>query len=395
MSKTININPDLFNFGSGGGTRKKRKTTTDSGIKIKIKPKEKEKNQTTKRALLKYIRTKQNENYDKLTKSNSAQKREAIVKPDIVEIDNFNSDFEESLKFLKTNADEQELKIKNENMHNRTLRNHFSDRQTDDQFNIPNSYDSIQIPTNGYDNGSPLVLNPPKIMLPDAQYGCLKGGKLQTYRNWKQNTQKNNIMHGSSSPMNHQPMNHQPMNHPPMNHNPMNNPMNQNITVHSTNPFHSESFNRTSSVYGGQSQIVDNKNDMREIQLKDRIKQMSEFKQLKDNMAPVKNKMRYPKQKRTVRRTYKVGKSKVHPKVSVLISNRTIRKNIATKAQLLKQTPIQDVKKYLMKHGFIKVGSTAPNDILRKMYESSILICGDIQNHNTDNLLYNFLNDST
>ena len=386
MSKTININPDLFNFGSGGGTRKKRKTTTDSGIKIKIKPKEKEKNQTTKRALLKYIRTKQNENYDKMTKSNSAQKREAIAKPDIVEIDNFNSDFEESLKFLKTNADEQELKIKNENMHNRTLRNHFSDRQTDDQFNIPNSYDSIQIPTNGYDNGSPLVLHPPKMMLPDAQYGCLKGGKLQTYRNWKQNTQKNNIVQGSSSPMNQNPMNH--------------NPMNQNITIHSTNPFQSnttggnpsESFTRPSS---STSQIVDNKNVMREIQLKDRIKQMSEFKQLKDNMAPVKNKMRYPKQKRTVKRTYKVGKSKIHPKVSVLISNRTIRKNIATKAQLLKQTPIQDVKKYLMKHGFIKVGSTAPNDILRKMYESSILICGDIQNHNTDNLLYNFLNDST
>ena len=383
MSKTININPDLFNFGSGGGTRKKRRTTTDSGIKIRVKTKEKEKNQTTKRALLKYIRTKQNENYDKMTKSNSAQKREAIVKPDIVEIDNFNSDFEESLKFLKTNADEQESKLKSENMNNRTLRNHFSDRQTDNQFNIPNSFDSIQIPTNGHDTVSPLVLHPPKMMLPDAQYGCLKGGKLQTYRNWKQNTQKNNIVGGQPSIIS-----------------PLNNNMNQNITVHSTNPFQSnttggnpsESFTRSPST---SPQIVHNKNDMRDFQLKDRIKQMSEFKQLKDNMTPVKNKMRYPKQKRTVRRTYKVGKSKIHPKVSVLISNRTIRKNIATKAQLLKQTPIQDVKKYLMKHGFIKVGSTAPNDILRKMYESSILICGDIQNHNTDNLLYNFLNDST
>ena len=74
-----------------------------------------------------------------------------------------------------------------------------------------------------------------------------------------------------------------------------------------------------------------------------------------------------------------------------MISNRTIRKNITTKTQLLKQVPINEVRKYLIKKGFIKVGSDAPNDILRKMYESAILIGGEIQNHNVDNLLYNYL----
>ena len=54
--------------------------------------------------------------------------------------------------------------------------------------------------------------------------------------------------------------------------------------------------------------------------------------------------------------------------------------------------PIQDIKKYLIKRGLLKVGSTAPNDILRKMYESSILLCGEVQNHNPDYLLYNFMN---
>jgi hypothetical protein len=28
------------------------------------------------------------------------------------------------------------------------------------------------------------------------------------------------------------------------------------------------------------------------------------------------------------------------------------------------------------------------------MYESVSLICGDVQNHNPENLLYNFMNDS-
>ena len=49
-------------------------------------------------------------------------------------------------------------------------------------------------------------------------------------------------------------------------------------------------------------------------------------------------------------------------------------------------------KKYLIKNGFIKVGSVAPNDVMRKMYESAILVGGEIQNHNSENLLYNYLN---
>ena len=104
-------------------------------------------------------------------------------------------------------------------------------------------------------------------------------------------------------------------------------------------------------------------------------------------------KLRYRKQKKTIRRTYKVGRSKVFSKIAVLISNKTIRNNIMDKSQQLKQVPINDIRKYLVKQGFIRVGSSAPNDVLRKMYETTKLICGEIENHNTDNLLYNYLND--
>ena len=62
--------------------------------------------------------------------------------------------------------------------------------------------------------------------------------------------------------------------------------------------------------------------------------------------------------------------------------------------QQYKTIPIEDVRKYLVKRGFIRVGSSAPNDVLRKMYETSNLICGEVENHNTDNLLYNYLNDN-
>jgi hypothetical protein len=108
-----------------------------------------------------------------------------------------------------------------------------------------------------------------------------------------------------------------------------------------------------------------------------------------NKFAKIKNK----KQKRTMRKTFHLGKSTKTPKVSVLISNKTMRKNITTKNQLLKQIPIIDVKKYLAKHGFIRVGSTAPNDVLRKMYETTQSVCGVVENHNPDNLLYNFFHE--
>ena len=104
-------------------------------------------------------------------------------------------------------------------------------------------------------------------------------------------------------------------------------------------------------------------------------------------------KLRYRKQKKTIRRTYKVGRSKIFSKIAVLISNKTIRNNIMNKSQQLKQIPITDTRKYLVKHGFIRVGSSAPNDVLRKMYETCKLICGEVENHNSENLLYNYLND--
>jgi hypothetical protein len=131
--------------------------------------------------------------------------------------------------------------------------------------------------------------------------------------------------------------------------------------------------------------------------LNEKLKKISEIKQLKElkeskttNYVPKNSK--YLKRKKTLRRTYKVGKSKVHPKVSVLISNKTIRKDINTKSQLLKQVPMNEIKKFLINEGFIKVGSTAPNDVLRKTYESIIMTGGKVKNHNMDNILYNYLN---
>ena len=106
------------------------------------------------------------------------------------------------------------------------------------------------------------------------------------------------------------------------------------------------------------------------------------------------NKPKKLKQRKTIRRKHKVGRSKYYSKIGVLVSNKTIRNTISNQMQQLKMVPIHDVRSYLIKNGFIKVGSNTPNDVLRKMYESALLICGEVKNHNPDNLLYNFFNES-
>ena len=99
--------------------------------------------------------------------------------------------------------------------------------------------------------------------------------------------------------------------------------------------------------------------------------------------------------RKLLRRTFYLGKDKYKPRVGVLLPNRTIRNNVTTKSFMIKQKPISEIRKFLLSKGFIKVGSTAPTDVLRKMYESIVLIDGEVKNHNPDNLLYNFFNDNS
>ena len=77
-------------------------------------------------------------------------------------------------------------------------------------------------------------------------------------------------------------------------------------------------------------------------------------------------------------------------KISVLIKNNSTRKTIKEDLTKLKKKSILDIKNYLRKHNLIKVGSSAPNDVLREIYEQSIL-AGDINNKNNNNFLVNNL----
>jgi hypothetical protein len=97
--------------------------------------------------------------------------------------------------------------------------------------------------------------------------------------------------------------------------------------------------------------------------------------------------------KRIIKKKYTLGKSKIFKKVGVLIKNINTRKKIIDSHKELKSHDITDVKNYLKTRGLIKIGNNTPTDILRKIYESSILT-GEIINNNKDILLHNLMNDN-
>ena len=60
---------------------------------------------------------------------------------------------------------------------------------------------------------------------------------------------------------------------------------------------------------------------------------------------------------------------------------------------ILKKKALADIKYYLRKHNLIRVGTTAPENLLRKIYENSNL-SGDITNYNEENLIHNYFTEN-
>lgn len=95
--------------------------------------------------------------------------------------------------------------------------------------------------------------------------------------------------------------------------------------------------------------------------------------------------------KKTIQRKYTLGKNRDKKKVAVLVKNRATRKKVLDACKKIKQHDIKEVKDFLRSHNFVKVGSHAPNNVLREMYEA-IMLTGEVNNVNKETLLHNFSN---
>ena len=89
-------------------------------------------------------------------------------------------------------------------------------------------------------------------------------------------------------------------------------------------------------------------------------------------------------------KTLKYYLGKKGKKVAILVKNSETRKKITQEHNILKQTSLVDMKRYLKRHNLLKSGSRAPDAVIKKMYEQSLL-GGDIRNSNKTNLIHNYL----
>ena len=94
------------------------------------------------------------------------------------------------------------------------------------------------------------------------------------------------------------------------------------------------------------------------------------------------------KRPKTIKITETFGKR--HGKVSIHIKNKEEKEKLEKEKKTLKKHTIPKIKAYLKEHNLLKIGSYAPNDVIREMYESAIL-SGDINNNNKDILVHNFM----
>ena len=350
--KVLQINPELFTFSNNNKT-KKSKPKEPKLDKIRVKNSvNKNPNTLRKQSLLKMIRKQQEDRYKRLNFNNNKPLNQSSSKPNNTDdINKFNTEFDKAVEYLDKLTKKNEMNVPK----NTTLRKY---PPVNASHNVVNEIQNLDI------------TNPTNIHIPSnnnkvPQYGCLKGGNLQTYRNYMNKTEKNRpqIQIGNNTPL----------------------LSDINVSNIDTRPNISSTNIETQSSIP--NNIIDNK-------INKGMKIMNDLKQQHSILNKIKNGGNHKKLKRkkTLKRTYRTGRSSVAPKVSVLVSNKTLRNRITTKSQLLKQTPIKDVKKVLIKQGLIRVGAITPNDILRKMYETVSLVCGEIQNHNPDTLLYNYIN---
>jgi hypothetical protein len=347
--KILAIDPNMFSF-SNNTTRKKRdKPETDAKIKMKTVAKPVNNSSLKKRSIINMMRKHQETQYK--------QKFDTTSKPTTSQADvsAFKNDFDNAKEYFKNL---QETVTKNAVPKNHTLKQLPAVHSP--PLMQPTNFGGMQDVTNNlYTTVTSPTTRINTQILPTPKYGCLKNGTLPTYRNLMNQTRKNvpgEYVGGNAMPA--------------------------NVVANNINP----------NTNSPGTNMVPDKPNISTI-MKNAI-QSSQIQTKLENMNRNKAKPKKMKRKKTIRRTYKIGRSKIMPKVSVLVSNKTIRNNISTKTHLIKQAPIHEIRKYLIKHGFIRVGAITPNDVLRKMYETSMLMCGEIQNHNPDNLLYNFMHDT-
>ena len=405
--KTIQINPELFRLPGSAKTRKNQKKELMPMLSPMISP------NNLKNKLLKRIKDhKMKETSIRTSPKASKNNSRSSVSSDTV-VNSYSDEFYGAMNYLSDLSKKQKKETERSTINNRTVKS-YSSSNTNSNSNsnsIPSYNISLELPPELQehivpDSSPSLTLNSDTK---DVPYGCLKNGSKPTYRDWIK-TRKNHEF-------------------PELNARPPT-PPKRNTPIVSLSSVLTPTIIKTPTSLSREQRLEQIKQKLKKIQDQD-IKANPEASKLSDNLkileaispnielerlpeideilkieientsdvSQVIKEIRekeenVPKRylKRTIRRKFTLGKSDKLRKVAVLLKDKQTRKNIIDVQEELKKTSMKDVRKYLRQHGIIKIGSVAPNDILRKTFETAML-AGEITNTNKETLLHNFLNE--
>ena len=401
-NKTISINPTLFSTG-GSKTKKNKDKKQKAVITPLISP------NVLKNKLLKRIKEHKQRETENLENNKKGGKKSTEVSTLSIPTatNSFSDEFSDSLNYLQTLTEDKkqkENKVNSEIMERRrreklersTVKNYQSMGGDHQGINIELP-EELSHPLMRVNTELLSASGVPVVLRDNVPYGILKGGQKPTYKDWRQ-TQRNNIV------------------------------TNPNLAL----TIEGSSINREKNERENRLNVLREKLKQKQVDdliQKDRDVMMSQNLINTNNNnnntvvpptnmtagtgpihVPVPVQMSAPNEilmpaqnlasneriiatkritKKTIKRKYTLGKSKIRKTVAVLIKDRGTRKRILAAQKDLKRKSINDIKTYLRDHNLIKTGSNAPNEVIRKLYESAML-AGEIMNSNADTLLHNF-----
>jgi hypothetical protein len=281
-------------------------------------------------------------------------------------------DFLDSMNYLQSLTNEHKQQQQREELERKTIKNHHAMSVNVD---LPLELELMEQPQS-------MAVSQDAV-----PYGILKGGVKPTYKEWSK-TQKNNIVTNpnlslvipsTNSTDREKRLNLLKQKIKQLDHNNVihnNNAINNNNNAINNNAINNNAINNNNTINNTiNNNAINNNNNAINNTLDNNV---NEHKLVATKHIT----------KKTIKRKYTLGKSKIKKSVGIMIKDKHTRKKVLQAQKELKQKNMSDVKSYLKEHNLIKIGSHAPNDVLRKMYESSML-AGEITNSNPDNLIHN------
>ena len=353
-TKTISVNPDFFNV---GGRKKTRKKLTHSL-------------RTNFNSLQKNIL--KNKMIDKIKEFKRKKKKKKKL-PEDIDKDDYDSavDFMEEIiqkrkkkknkkkqKFLEKQREQGQPPI---NLHQPPINLHqppinlHQPTQSIVQPKAPRlKVEPIKINTLPNNNDLTNKLN--TGIRKDPPYGILKNGTKQLYSKYKQTLQNNSTQPNPT----------------------INNPKNDIFVFTNKNNF-------------GKQQSLN-------INRKDKLENLKDNYLTKKLKGTIKKNEKFKVKNKKIIKRFILGKNKQTKKVSILIKNKKTRRLINNDCNFLKKKKLKQIKSVLVKNALIKVGTQAPEKLLREMYINRYL-AGDIRNSGGKNaeeiLMHNWNSESS